>query len=67
MEGLLLLGVYVVFAVVAEAMAAGIGLIMDNVNKTASVLVFFLCSAIFLPIAWPIAVRVSKRLGQTAG
>ena len=66
MEGLLLLGVYVALAAIAEVAAAGIGLIVDEFNEMASVIVFFLCSAVFLTIAWPIAVRVSKRFGHLA-
>lgn len=66
MAGLLLLGVYVVIAALGEAAAIGIGLIMDQINETASVIVFFLCSAVFLAIGWPLAVRVSKPFAQPA-
>jgi hypothetical protein len=64
MGGLALIGVYVVFAVIGEFFAVGLGLITDSINDMASLLVFFVSSAIVLAIAWPIAVRVSGRFAE---
>lgn len=64
MAGLVLIGVYVAIAAAGEMIAIGIGLIIDSINEMMSLLAFFLCSAIFLAIAWPIALRVSARLSQ---
>ncbi len=64
MGGLALIGTYLVFAVIGEFLAVGLGLITDRINDMASLLVFFVASAIALAIAWPIAVRVSGRFAE---
>lgn len=66
MEGLVLIGVYVAIAAVGEVVAIGIGLIVDRFNDMMSLLAFFLFSAIFLALSWPVAVRVSGRISQTS-
>lgn len=64
MGGLALIGTYVVIAAAGEFVAVGLGLITDRINDMASLLVFFVSSAIILAIAWPIAVRVSGRFAE---
>jgi hypothetical protein len=64
MGGLALIGTYVVLAVAGEFVAVILGLITDRINDMASLLVFFVSSAIILAIAWPIAVRISGRFAE---
>ncbi len=64
MEGLLLIGAYVVVAAVGEAIAVSLGLITDSINETMSLLVFFVFSALFLGLAWPVALRISGRFSK---
>ncbi len=64
MEGLILIGAYVIVAAIGELIAVGFGIITDSINETMSLLVFFVSSAIFLALAWPIAVRISGRFSE---
>ncbi len=64
MEGLLLIAAYAAFASVGEALAMGIGLVLDQFNPALSAVVFLANSALVLGIAWPIAVRATKSPGE---
>lgn len=60
MGGLLLIATYALIASAGEVIAIGVGFILDQVNTTASTIVFMVNSAIVLGFAWPLALRVTK-------
>lgn len=63
MEGLKLLGTFLVLALIAISIAVFAGLVVDNfphVHDLFSVLVFFGSTAVLLVVAWPIAVRLTR-------
>jgi hypothetical protein len=60
MEGLILLGVYVVVASALEAMAVGIGFFTDSVLPSWSTIIFMTDSGAALWVSWPIAVWLTR-------
>ena len=63
MEGLLLIAAYAVIASMGEAIAMGIGVVLDQFNPAVSAVVFLVNSALVLGVAWPIAIRATKPRG----
>lgn len=62
MEGLTLLGTFVVMALVSVAIAVFTGLVVDNlplVHDMLSLLAFFGTLVVLLPISWLIAVKLT--------
>lgn len=63
MQGLILLVTFLVAALVSIAVAAAVGLILDNfpnIHDMLSVLGFFGTLIILLPVAWMLAVRLTE-------
>ncbi len=63
MQGLILLVTFLVAALVSIAVAASVGLILDNfpnIHDMLSVLGFFGTLIILLPVAWMLAVRLTE-------
>ena len=60
MDGLFLIGVFTAISVVGEAFVVGLGLLSDRWTPSFSLLIFFLCSAVAIGVAWPIAVRLTQ-------
>jgi Zn-dependent protease with chaperone function len=60
MEGLILMGVYVVIAAVAELVAVGIGFITDEINSGWSMIIFLINTGIALTLAWPLALWLTR-------
>ncbi len=60
MEGLILMGVYVVVAFIFEAGAAGVGFLADSVWPSMSLIVFMAISAAGIGAAWPIALWLTR-------
>ena len=61
MEGLFLIAAFTVVSAVGEVIAVGIGLLSDKMMPSLSLLAFFLCSAVAIGVAWPIAVRLTQK------
>lgn len=66
MEGLILMGVYVVVAFIFELGAVGIGFFADSMWPAMSLIIFMAFSAVSLGIAWPIAVWLTRSADQPA-
>lgn len=69
MQGLILLVTFLVAALVSIAVAASVGLILDNfpnIHDMLSVLGFFGTLIVLLPIAWVVAVRLTEPRQPTA-
>jgi hypothetical protein len=60
MQGVTLVGTYVVLLAVGLAIAIGIGLATDRINAPISLLVFFGSAACAIAVTWPLAVRLTK-------
>lgn len=60
MQGLILIGVFMVVTAIGEVFAVGLGLISDKFAPSFSLLVFFFGSALAVGVAWPIAVRLTQ-------
>ncbi len=60
MEGLILMGVYVLIAAVAELVAVGIGFITDQVSAGWSTIIFLINTGIALVVAWPLALWLTR-------
>ena len=60
MEGLILMGVYVVVAFAFEVGAVGIGFFADKMWPAMSLIVFMAISAAGLGAAWPIALWLTR-------
>jgi nucleoside permease NupC len=66
MQGLTLLLTFAVMAVGAVALAATVGIVLDNfpgIHDMLSVLGFFGTLAVLLPVVWVLAVRVTEQRG----
>lgn len=62
MQGLILLGTFVVMAVISVAIAVSAGLMADrlpHLHDMLSLLVFFGTLIVLLPIAWMIALKLT--------
>lgn len=60
MEGLILMGVYLLIAAVAEMVAIGIGFITDQVSAGWSTIIFLINTGIALTAAWPLALWMTR-------
>lgn len=60
MQGLMLALCYTAMLVVGLAVAAGIGLVTDQINAPISMLVFFGVATLVTTFAWPLAVRLTE-------
>lgn len=63
MEGLTLLVTFLVIALVSVALAATVGIVLDNfpnIHDMLSVLGFFGTLVMALPLAWVLAVRLTE-------
>ena len=60
MEGLILMGVYVVVAFIFEAGAVGVGFFADKAWPAMSLFIFMAISAAGLGAAWPIALWLTR-------
>jgi|GEM_PF-6968642 len=61
MEGLFLIAAFTVVSAIGEAFVIGIGLLSDRLIPSLSLLIFFICSAVVIGVAWPIAVRLTQK------
>lgn len=59
MEGLILLGAYVIVASAMEAVAIGIGFFTDNAMPAWSSIIFIMDSGLAFWLAWPAAVWIT--------
>lgn len=60
MEGLLLMGVYVLVVSVLETMAVGMGFFTDTMWPSWSMIIFMTDSGAALWVSWPIAVWLTR-------
>jgi uncharacterized RDD family membrane protein YckC len=60
MEGMILMGVYVALAAVAELVAIGIGFITDKIDAGWSTIIFLINTGIALTVAWPVALWLTR-------
>ena len=63
MQGLTLLGTFLVMALISIAAAVFVGLVIDNlplIHDMLSLLAFFGTLVVLLPIAWIIAVKLTE-------
>ena len=60
-SGIVLMGTYVLFAIVGNLIAWRIGLVVEDRWPAASLLVFLAMFFTILVLAWPLAVRATAR------
>ena len=70
MQGLTLLGTFLVMALIALLAAVFVGLVVDNLphlHDMLSLLAFFGTMVVLLPIAWIVAVKLTEPRHTTQG
>ena len=60
MEGLVLMGVYMLIAAAGEMVAIGIGFITDRIDVGWSTIIFLVNTGIAMTAAWPLALWLTR-------